>query len=221
MRQFQCPISVGGAARSLGPPCRCRRCRCHRGRYCCCAVAEREKRRIRKRAGSYLPQDGQLYKKARGRYAARRVPAVEERSELIKRAHDSLGHFGVQCTAHMLQQRFWWRSLTSEVREFCASCAACQADNPRFPRHDVLHSIKPEAVMHRVGIDLQGPFPPSRSGNTYVVTAVEYATRFGMAAALPDRRKGTVARWLTSFLCVCVCLTGGPHVNVLGLSPLT
>ena len=38
MRQFQRPTSVGGAARSLGPPCRCRRCRCHRGRYCGCAV---------------------------------------------------------------------------------------------------------------------------------------------------------------------------------------
>ena len=38
MRQFQRPISVGGAARSLGPPCRCRRCRCHRGRYCGCGV---------------------------------------------------------------------------------------------------------------------------------------------------------------------------------------
>ena len=38
MRQFQRPISVGGPARSLGPPCPCRRCRCHRGRYCGCAV---------------------------------------------------------------------------------------------------------------------------------------------------------------------------------------
>ncbi|KAL4427931.1 hypothetical protein ABPG75_002020 [Micractinium tetrahymenae] len=164
-----------------------------------------EKRRIRKRAAGYLLQDDQLYKKPQGQRAARRVPAAEERRTLIRRAHDSLGHYGAERTTHLLQQRFWWRGMCNDVREFIRSCPTCQADDPRFPRHDTLHSIPPEVPMTRLGVDLLGPFPRSRSGMTYVATAVEYGTRFGMAAALPDRSSGQTSRWLASILGIFGC----------------
>jgi hypothetical protein len=159
-----------------------------------------EKKRIRRRAAGYLFQDGQLYKKACRRHGPRRVPAVQDREELIRRAHDEMGHFGQQRTMHLLQRRFYWRGLTQQVKEYVRSCAACQADNPQFPRNDSLQSIPPQSVWHRLGMDLIGPLPESANGNTYVVTAVEYATRFGAAGALPDRRSETVARWLAQYI---------------------
>lgn len=72
---------------------------------------------------------------------------------LIKRAHVSLGHYGAERPTHMLQQRLWWRGMRNDVKQFIRSWPACPADNPRFPQHDTLHSIKPEAPIKLLGVD--------------------------------------------------------------------
>lgn len=117
-----------------------------------------------------------------------RWPALQEANATVRRpegacsggtggtmrhAHESLGHFGVQRCASLLMQRYFWKGMLTDLRQYIQSCPHCQAEDPKFPRHDVLHSLRPGSVLDRVGVDLMGPSPRSRSGMTYVLTAVE------------------------------------------------
>ena len=161
-----------------------------------------EKKRIRSRASGFLIQEGQLYKKPDKRYGPRKVPAIEERPGLIRRAHDELGHAGEQRTRHLLRA-FWWRGMVQQVKEHVRSCVPCQEANPRFERQDTLNPIKVPLegpTFSRVGVDLLGPFPTSSDGSTYAITCVEYSTRFAAAGALPDKRSETVANWMAQYI---------------------
>ena len=46
---------------------------------------------------------------------------------------------------------------------------------------------------HQVGIDLLGPFPRSKSGNTTIVVVMDHFTRFPEAVAIPDKKAETMA----------------------------
>lgn len=47
--------------------------------------------------------------------------------------------------------------------------------------------------MFHIGINFVGPiYPPSKAGNRYILTALDYFTRFGWAKALPTKEAKNV-----------------------------
>lgn len=46
--------------------------------------------------------------------------------------------------------------------------------------------------IERVGIDVLGPFPLSERGNRYILTAMDYFTKWPEANCLPDQEAGTI-----------------------------
>ena len=165
------------------------------------------KSRIRKRAANYCLSDGQLCRKPTGRFPQRRVPEIEDRERLLSQAHDQLGHFGQRRTLHLLQQRYYWSGQSRDVQNFVRSCHVCQTENPEWPKSHELRSISPGGRFNRCGLDLVGPLPRTASGNEYIITCVEYSTRFGAAAALPDKRSETIASWLANYISVFGCMS--------------
>lgn len=52
--------------------------------------------------------------------------------------------------------------------------------------------------MERVGVDVVGPFPTTDSGNRWVLTAMDYFTKWPEAYALPDQEAETIVDALTA-----------------------
>lgn len=52
--------------------------------------------------------------------------------------------------------------------------------------------------MERVGVDVVGPFPITDSGNRWVLTAMDYFTKWPEAYALPDQEAETIVNALTA-----------------------
>jgi hypothetical protein len=50
--------------------------------------------------------------------------------------------------------------------------------------------------FERVGIDLTGPHPKSKSGKVYILTCLDYFTKWAEAVALPNKKTITVAKAL-------------------------
>lgn len=46
--------------------------------------------------------------------------------------------------------------------------------------------------MERVGIDVLGPFPRTDKGNRYILTAMDYFTKWPEAYSLPDQEAETI-----------------------------
>ena len=57
------------------------------------------------------------------------------------------------------------------------------------------------SVYVQVGIDLIGPLPETRSGNKYIVTLVDYFSKWPEAQALPDKTAKGVALFLYRMMC--------------------
>jgi transposase InsO family protein len=154
--------------------------------------------------------DGVLFKQlpafehaklARERFV-RYVLALPEplRAVAMRSAHDAMaggGHGGPQSMYIRLATRYWWPTLKKDLREYCRTCAECQRiKTPTRRRAHIagdLQEPKAQPAQHW-HIDLSGPFNTTRRGNNYTFEAVDLATRFTVAAPIPNKEARTVAQ---------------------------
>ena len=126
---------------------------------------------------------------------------VQLRSRIMELAHGSLmgGHMGIKKTADKIQSAFYWPGIQGDVTRFCKSCDVCQktvnkGSVPKVPLEKMPLIDKP---FKRVAIDLVGPIgPPSEDGHRYILTLVDFATRYPEAVPLKNIDTETVAEAL-------------------------
>ena len=58
-----------------------------------------------------------------------------------------------------------------------------------------------ESFHVKVGIDLIGPLPETKAGNRYIITLVDYFSKWPEAEALPDKGAKGVAQFLYRMIC--------------------
>ena len=104
-------------------------------------------------------------------------------------AHDSIfgGHLGVKKTEDRIQTNFFWPGLHKNVTSFCRSCDVCQKTVARgsVPRAPLGDMPLIDQLFKKVAIDLVGPTAPaSDKRHRYILTLVNYATRYPEAVPL-------------------------------------
>ncbi|KAF2900833.1 hypothetical protein ILUMI_05372 [Ignelater luminosus] len=109
----------------------------------------------------------------------RKNTSLEGLSQLLvipsKLKHElSSGHLGFTKTYCKIRNRFYWDGLSKDVEKY----------------------VKVSLPFDCIGIDLLGPFRRSRNGNTMIIVATDYATRWAETRALPTGEAGPVAKFL-------------------------
>ncbi|XP_061115069.1 uncharacterized protein LOC133139508 [Conger conger] len=103
------------------------------------------------------------------------------------------GHFGVSKTLRRLRQGFYWGQHGRDVGDYCRRCDSCTArKGPTGTSHCQLQQFPTGCPMERVGMDVLGPFPRSEKGNRYILTAMDYFTKWPEAYCLPDQEAETI-----------------------------
>ncbi|XP_072174277.1 uncharacterized protein [Diadema setosum] len=125
------------------------------------------------------------------------------RRQILKLAHESImgGHLGANKTADKILINFFWPGLQADVQRFCRSCDACQRAIPKGRVTKVPLGSTPviDEPFHRVAVDLVGPIKPATTrGHRYILTLVDYATRYPEAVPLRNIDTPTVAEALLS-----------------------
>ncbi|XP_069973556.1 uncharacterized protein [Penaeus vannamei] len=123
------------------------------------------------------------------------------RIHVLNLAHDSLtaGHFSHRKTSYKVFSKSFWPGAGAQIKRYCRSCPTCQKFSSkgsvkRVPMKNLPIISEP---FSRVAIDLVGPFTPaSERGNKYVLTLIDYATRYPEAVALKNIDTITVAESL-------------------------
>ncbi len=104
------------------------------------------------------------------------------RSDVIRWGHCSnvACHPGVNRTSFLVKQRFWWRSMARDIRDFVLACSVCaRGKTSNRPPEGLLQPPSvPSRPWSHIALDFVTALPPSR-GNTVVLTVVD---RFSKAA---------------------------------------
>ena len=154
----------------------------------------------------FFYQDGLLFHRYRGADPdpdSADTPEVNQlvlpyacRKQVLYMAHTMplAGHLGTSKTRQRILQRFYWPSLSSDVKDYCASCRQCQmATNRRPPRAPMVPMPVLDEPFSRIAMDIVGPLPRSSQGNRYILVVCDYATRYPEAFALKSIDAETVA----------------------------
>ena len=123
------------------------------------------------------------------------------RKQLMKLAHEIIvgGHMGIRKTSDRITSSFHWPGIISDITRFCRSCDVCQRTVPKGKVSKVHLGTMPliDEPFKRIAVDLIGPVAPvSENGNRYILTVVDFATRYPEAVALPKIETERVAEAL-------------------------
>ncbi|KAK1601636.1 hypothetical protein QYE76_026938, partial [Lolium multiflorum] len=135
----------------------------------------------------YFWDDPHLYKEGVDGIMRRCVPEYEQQ-EILSKCHGSVygGHHAGDRTAQkVLQSGFYWPTLFKDARKFILSCDECQRVGNISRRNEMPMNytlvIEPFDCW---GFDFMGPFPSS-DGNTHILVAVDYVTKW--VEAIPTK----------------------------------
>lgn len=99
---------------------------------------------------------------------------------------------------------FDWPGVQADVRRYCRSCDICQRTTPKGRTTKVPLGEMPiiDVPFQRVAVDLIGPIQPATDrGNRYILTLVDFATRYPEAVALKGIETEKVAEALIDIFC--------------------
>jgi Integrase zinc binding domain/Integrase core domain len=136
-----------------------------------------------------------------GRLRSQLVLPKELREKAVTPAHGGImsGHQGITKTTDRLSRVFWFPGIGAEVIRYCRSCDICQRTiaKGRVPKVGLEQMPIIDTPFERVAVDLIGPIEPmSARGHRYILTIVDYATRYPEAVALRNISIETVAEAL-------------------------
>jgi hypothetical protein len=163
-----------------------------------------ESKRARKRILNYHWQDQSLY------FKGLLVPRPEDHIGLVVQMHKDLGHCGEERTLAKVCRRYFWHNRTEDVKTVVKVCQQCQMVKRMGSirsKDEELKSIPVCDLFHRVAMDTVGPLPETKSGNKYILVAIDHYSKWCEAKAVIDHGAKTAARFLEEDI---ICRYGVP-----------
>ena len=111
------------------------------------------------------------------------------------------GHPGIEHTGERLQEIAYWKGWTSDVQAYVQRCPICTAHKPGARRKQgQMQQALAFDVMQKVHVDLICPFPTSKRGYKYFLTAICGFTKYLVCVPIRDKVSATVANALMKHL---------------------
>lgn len=155
-------------------------------------------RKIRYRARLLVvAEDGRLLEKKTGRELLHKGNAYQKVLDI----HNE-GHLGINNTLAKVTKYYYLqggRELVISVVKACESCQfRARVSNIRTSPGVIFKTTRDPFVL--LGIDAVGPLQVTDKGNRYILTGIDYLTRWPVAVAVPDINEVTTGEFLFSIV---------------------
>ncbi|GBC32235.1 DDE-type integrase/transposase/recombinase [Rhizophagus irregularis DAOM 181602=DAOM 197198] len=94
-------------------------------------------------------------------------------------------HFSVDTMFDKIQSRYYWPQMYNDIRSYVMSCDSCQRRGKQKTKLP-LHPIPVESPFYQIGIDFVGPLPIITNENKYIITAMDYLTKWLEAQSVKE-----------------------------------
>ncbi|GAQ92414.1 hypothetical protein KFL_010100030, partial [Klebsormidium nitens] len=129
----------------------------------------------------------------------RPVLTKPEADSAMYHLHNQNGHPNVKQTRKLIADRFYWNGMSKDITDHVVACPLCLlANQPTTERSDngTLVPTERDLPREKVGLDLLGPFPPTKEGYRYVALLEDYHTHYVLGGLLRSNDTDEVAEYL-------------------------
>jgi transposase InsO family protein len=161
-------------------------------------LSEELKTKIEKESEKFTIIDDKLIRILANKTKVHYVPK-DSRIETMERFHQGLGHLKYGSIKELITRRFWWPSMEKDMIDFIRNCPQCQlaASSNVVHARPPVQPLPPVAIpFERWALDFVGPLTVTAQGNRYILTAIDYATRWVVCKAVPEADAETVKKFL-------------------------
>lgn len=160
-------------------------------------------KQLEKKPSKFLMENHLLYKKPIHESDNLRLVVPKRlKNRILNLAHDGLfaGHHGIARTRYRIDKFFYWPNMGDDITRYCKSCTICQrtANKGKTVKAPLGEMPIIQEPFKRIAIDLVGPIgtEKTRKGNRFILTVMDFATRYPEAIALRNIDTKTVAEAL-------------------------
>lgn len=123
---------------------------------------------------------------------------------VIRSAHEppQMSHGGEAKTLARVRKYFYWPGMAVEVRNFVKNCDLCKCTKaPNKTLRPLMgEQFKVERRFEFLYIDLLGPYPRSKMGNSFILIVLDQVTKFPFLKALKSATSTNIIQYLSNEL---------------------
>ena len=109
-------------------------------------------------------------------------------AQILKMAHNDLGHNGTHRMYMLLKRLYYWKGLKPSVVKHIQRCYKCQRRNKQVVKYATLHFNVATFPMQFISMDLIGEFhPPTSKGKRYALTIICMLTGYVFCVPLKTK----------------------------------
>src|SRR5205823_10317108 len=161
-----------------------------------CLQGKVDDKKLWKQANIFEVKNRKLYKKKKNSRILRVLQEDETETVLyMVHNHEMGGHFGIDATYNKIAERYYWREMYKDTKEYVKFCNNCQRRGQKGEK-SYLNPIEVGEPFERIGIDFVGPLEKTRRGNRYILVTTDYLTKWPEAKAMKDATATNVVKFI-------------------------
>ncbi|KAL4636018.1 hypothetical protein GN956_G13188 [Arapaima gigas] len=125
---------------------------------------------------------------------------AEHKRQIFLECHfsDVGHHLGQKKTVNRIQSKYYWLGIVKDVVDWIKVCETCQHTERNKSMSRTVRPMKVESSWEVLSIEVFGPFPETKEGNTNVVIITDYLSKWVEASAVRKRDSLSVARCIST-----------------------
>ncbi|KAG2190799.1 hypothetical protein INT47_010346 [Mucor saturninus] len=155
---------------------------------------------LSKQRKNFVVRDQKVFRlvKASDKVQEIRFALFAKRADLVNSFHTGFGHAGETTVYDLMKKRWWWPGMRSQIQEWLTKCPECQlaSNAERNVHHAPMIPLDVPPAFSRWHLDFIGELPTTAQGNRWILVAVDYATNWPIARAVPDATGEAIAKFL-------------------------
>ena len=112
-------------------------------------------------------------------------------TELIK-AHNKLGHQGVNRTYHLMKWQQYWKGMKHRICKYIANCTLCKMEKVKMLIYPLQMMDILDQHFNKIAIDVITDLNISTSGNQHIITIIDHLMQWPEAFPIPNIKADTI-----------------------------